>query len=77
MNEEAKRETALNEYNTGKLSIGKAAELASVNLWEFMELCHKNQISLDFSEEEADVQQKFVENFDLKKYKKLHSNQPK
>ncbi|KKM72708.1 hypothetical protein LCGC14_1417800 [marine sediment metagenome] len=33
---EVKIETFLNEYRKGKLSLGKAAELAGVNLWELL-----------------------------------------
>ena len=68
--QELKLETALNEYKKGKLSIGKAAELANVNIWEFIEQCRKNRIALDISEEEAELGIKKVERFDVQTYKK-------
>ena len=67
---EVKIETFLNEYKKGKLSLGKAAELAGVNLWEFIELCRKNQIQLDLTEEEAEIGVRRVEKMDIQTYKK-------
>lgn len=64
-----KLETMLDEYRKGKLSIGKAAEIAGVNLWEFIEHCRKNQIKLDLTEEEAEMGIKHVEKIDIQKYK--------
>ncbi|MHA1726772.1 MAG: UPF0175 family protein, partial [Promethearchaeota archaeon] len=39
--QEVKIETMLNEYRKRKLSLGKAAELAGITLWEFIEYCRK------------------------------------
>ena len=67
---EVKLETFLNEYRKGKLSLGKAAESAGVNLWEFIEQCRKNQIQLDLTEEEAEIGIRRVEQIDIQTYKK-------
>ncbi|GAG71789.1 unnamed protein product, partial [marine sediment metagenome] len=57
-----------------KLSLGKAAELAGVNLWEFIEHCRRNQIKLDLTEEEAEIGIRRVEKIDVQKYKKTIKN---
>jgi len=71
---EVKIETMLDEYRKGKLSLGKAAELAGVNLWEFIEHCRRNQIKLDLTEEEAEIGIRRVEKLDIQKYKKTIKN---
>ena len=45
---ELKIQTLLDEYRKGKLSLGKAAELAGVSLWEFIEHCRKNKIRFNW-----------------------------
>jgi predicted HTH domain antitoxin len=42
--EEAKQELALSLYASGRLSIGKARELASMTLWEFRQLLATRRI---------------------------------
>ncbi|MHA1292534.1 MAG: UPF0175 family protein [Promethearchaeota archaeon] len=71
---EIKIETMLEEYKKGKLSLGKAAELAGVNLWEFIELCRKSQIKLDLTEEEAELGIQKVASLDIQEYKKTMKN---
>lgn len=66
---EFKIETAVNEYKKGKLSLGKAAELADINLWEFIEICRKNQIQLELTEEEAEMGIEKIKELDLTEYK--------
>ena len=66
---EFKIETAVNEYKKGKLSLGKAAELADINLWEFIEICRKNQIQLDLTEEEAEMGIEKIKELNLTDYK--------
>jgi predicted HTH domain antitoxin len=66
---EFKIETAVNEYKKGKLSLGKAAELADINLWEFIEICRKNQIQLDLTEEEAEMGIEKIKELNLNDYK--------
>jgi predicted HTH domain antitoxin len=67
---EVKIDALLNEYRKGKVSLGKAAELAGVNLWEFIEHCRKNQIKLDLTEEEAEMGIRKVEEINIQEYKK-------
>jgi len=64
-----KIETAIDEYKKGKLSLGKAAELADINLWEFIEFCRKNQIQLDLTEGEAELGIEKVKALNLTEYK--------
>lgn len=66
---DVKIQTLLDEYRKGKLSLGKAAELAGVNLWEFIEHCRRNQIKLDLTEEEVEIGIRRVEKIDIQKYK--------
>ena len=71
---EVKIESMLEEYKKGKLSLGKAAELAGVNLWEFIELCRKSQIKLDLTEQEAELGIQKVTKLDIQEYKKTMEN---
>lgn len=72
--EEVKLEQALEEYRKGKISFGKAAELAQVNLWRFLEECKKHQIPLDLDKAEVESEMKKVREFDIKKYKEQLKN---
>ena len=74
---EVKIQTMLEEYKKGKLSLGKAAELAGVNLWEFIELCRKSQIKLDLTEEEAELGIQKVTKLGIQEYKKSMENSMK
>ncbi len=47
-------ELALAEYANRKISLGNAADLAGVNLWQFLDELHKRHISLDYSLEDAE-----------------------
>ncbi|MHA1274688.1 MAG: UPF0175 family protein [Promethearchaeota archaeon] len=67
---EKKLEIILNEYKGRKISIGQAAELAGVSLWEFIEHCRKNHISLDFTKEDAEMGINFVKKQNIREYKK-------
>jgi predicted HTH domain antitoxin len=62
-------ETALNEYRNEKVSFGKASEIAGVNLWRFIDICHQNNIPLKFSKEDAEIGIEFVKEFDFDEYK--------
>ena len=62
-------ETALNEYRNEKVSFGKASEIAGVNLWRFIDICHQNNVPLKFSKEDAQISIDFVEKFDFDGYK--------
>ncbi len=66
---EIKIETALNEYKRGKVSFGKASEIAGVNLWEFIDICHTHKIGLDLTEEEVKIGINRISNLDPAKYK--------
>lgn len=67
--EEIRIETALNEYRNEKVSFGKASEIAGVNLWRFIDICHQNNIPLSISEEDAQIGIDFVNKFDFDEYK--------
>jgi predicted HTH domain antitoxin len=67
---ELKKEKALEEYQKGKVSFGKAAEIADLNLWEFIDVCRKNNIQLNLSEEDARLGISKVKELDVNDYKK-------
>ena len=57
LDEATKREKlnyAIIEYQNQKLSLGKAAEFASVCLWEFIVELQKHNVFLEFPSEEID-----------------------
>ncbi len=64
-----KIDTAVDEYKRGKLSLGNAAELAAINLWEFIEILRKNQVELDLSAEDANLGIEKVKDLNLAEYK--------
>jgi predicted HTH domain antitoxin len=66
---EIKIETALNDYKKGKVSFGRASEIAGINLWEFIDLCHTHKIGLDLTEEEVEIGINRILKLDLSKYK--------
>jgi len=66
---ELKKEKALEEYQLGKVSFGKAAEIADLNLWEFIDVCRKNNIQLNLSEEDARLGISKVKELDINDYK--------
>ncbi len=71
---QVKLDTSLNEYRKGKLSLGKAAELAGINMWEFIEHCRKNQIKLDLTEEDVKEGIIKVKMINIQEYKKQMEN---
>ncbi|MEM7736973.1 MAG: UPF0175 family protein [Deinococcota bacterium] len=60
--EEAKQELALSLYASGRLSVGKARELAGLSLWEFRQRLAARKIPVHYSvddlADDADVSQK-------------------
>lgn len=56
-----KLEQALELYKKGKITMWKAAEVAQINLWEFIEIIKKEKISVRYSLEDAeeDIKQVF------------------
>ncbi len=66
---EMKIEIALNEYKKEKVSFGKASEIAGVNLWEFIDICHQHKIELNLTEDDVDHGIKTIMELDLVKYK--------
>lgn len=67
---EIKIEMAIEEYKKGKVSFGKASEIPGVNLWEFIDICHKNKVPLNLTEEDADLNIQRVKKLNLTKVKK-------
>lgn len=49
-----KMDHALKLYQEGKISIGKAAEIAGVSLWEILEAVLKRKIPLQMSREDLE-----------------------
>ncbi len=47
---EAKQELALSLYQQGRLSVGKARELAEMSLWQFRQLLALRQIPAHYDE---------------------------
>ena len=52
LSHELRIQLALFLYEKGKLSFGKARELAGLSVWEFMEKLSENKISLNYDVEE-------------------------
>ncbi len=52
LSSELKIQIALFLYEKGKLSFGKARELAGLSVWEFMEKLSENKIPLNYDVEE-------------------------
>ncbi|MHA1732258.1 MAG: UPF0175 family protein [Promethearchaeota archaeon] len=65
-----KLKTALEQFTRGKVSLGKAADMAGMNLWEFIDICHENQVGQDFTEEDVDKAIARVAKLDVEKYKR-------
>ena len=51
---EARTELAIHLYSQGRLSIGKARELASMSLWEFRQLLAARRIAPHYDEHDLD-----------------------
>lgn len=51
---QAKVELAISLYAQGRLSIGKARELAGMSLWDFRQLLGARKIEPHFNEEDLD-----------------------
>jgi predicted HTH domain antitoxin len=49
---EKRKEKALEQYRDGKVSIGKAASIARVSIWEFMDLVREKGLHIDYGSEE-------------------------
>ena len=49
---ELKREVAVHLYAEGRLSVGKARELADMSLWEFRQLLASRKIPVHFSQDD-------------------------
>ena len=52
LSRELRIQLALFLYEKGKLSFGKARELASLSVWEFMERLSENKIPINYDIEE-------------------------
>lgn len=57
---EWKLEYALKLYQNGEISIGKAAELSSISIWEFMEKLSQYKIPLNYNLEDLESDLKLV-----------------
>lgn len=43
-------EFAIQQYETGKVSLGKAVEIADTDYWTFLDILHQNKIPLNLDE---------------------------
>lgn len=59
---EWKLEYALKLYQNGEISIGKAAELSSLSIWEFMEKLSRYKIPFNYTLDDLKNDLKLVEN---------------
>jgi len=62
-----KLEFALNEYLNDKISIGKAAEIAGISIWEMLDELKKRNITLNYKISEAELEIEKI----LKRYNKI------
>ncbi|MBN2152561.1 MAG: UPF0175 family protein [Candidatus Lokiarchaeota archaeon] len=51
---EDKIKHAIDEYKLGKISFGKASEIAGLSLWEFIDEAHRRNVQLNFSLQDAE-----------------------
>ncbi len=63
--DQAKVELAVSLYAQGRLSIGKARELAGMSLWEFRQLLGSRKIGPHFDEEDLDEDINTLKNLGL------------
>jgi predicted HTH domain antitoxin len=49
---ERRRTKALNLYRNGKISIGKAANIAKISIWEMLDLIKEKGLHIDYSMDE-------------------------
>ena len=52
--QEKRKSKALQLYNEGKISIGKAATIAKISIWEMLDLMIEKGLHLDYGKEELD-----------------------
>ena len=50
--QEKRKEKALELYRKGKVSFGKAASIAKISIWEFMDLVREKGLHIDYGSEE-------------------------
>ncbi|MBD3255484.1 MAG: hypothetical protein GF383_10345 [Candidatus Lokiarchaeota archaeon] len=62
-----KLDYALNEYLKDKVSLGRAAELAGISIWEMLDELKKRNITLRYKLSEAELEIEKI----LKKYGKI------
>ena len=62
-----KLEYALREYLNDKISLGKAAEIAGISIWEMLDELKKKNITLNYKISEAELEIEKI----LKKYNKM------
>ncbi len=65
-----KLDTAIEEYSVGKLSLGKAVELAERDYWSFLEAFHDRRIPLNVDYEDVVKENERVRSGDYKKFLK-------
>jgi predicted HTH domain antitoxin len=49
-------EQAIKAYEDGKVSFGKASEIAGLNMWEWIDEVHKNGVQWQFSAADAQAE---------------------
>jgi predicted HTH domain antitoxin len=66
---DVKIQLALDEFSQDKVSFGKAAEIAGISIWEFIEVCHTRKIQIPIDEFDAEFGISKVRALNIKKYK--------
>ncbi|MBI4146940.1 UPF0175 family protein [Candidatus Woesearchaeota archaeon] len=57
---EAKLEMSIQKYKEGKATLWKAAQLAGLSLWKFLDEVKKRKIGMEYTREEAQEEVKAV-----------------
>ncbi len=66
--QEKKVEIAVEEYKSGKKSLGKAAEFAGLSIWEFLDELHRRGVGLVISSDEVDEEIRRIHAGEYDKY---------
>jgi len=59
--EECQKMLALELYRKGRLSLGKACEVAGISQWEFLELNREERIPLNYNAEDLEEDRKLLQ----------------
>lgn len=68
---------ALNQYSEGKISMEKAAELADISIWKFLDVIKERKIPIryDLEDIEKEIEEMFKQGDKIKQIKKYTTNE--